>query len=188
MKQHCVSEKEKMLAGLPYYPSDPALTADRSRAKALCFEFTHIHPDAAEKRNALLRSLLNTKAAFSINEPFYCDYGYNIYLGENFYANHGCTILDGARVVFGDNCLLGPGVTITTAGHPFDSVTRASGEEFAHEIIIGNDVWLGANVTVCPGVRIGNNVVVGAGSVVVKDLPDNSVCVGVPAKAIRSLA
>ena len=121
-------------------------------------------------------------------EPlFFCDYGYNIHLGANFYANHHCTILDGARVTIGDNVLFGPSVTLSTAGHSLNAITRNTGLEFCKPITIGNNVWLGANVTVNPGISIGENVVIGAGSVVTKDIPANSVAVGTPCKVIKSL-
>ncbi len=180
-----MTEKEKMLAGLVFKPFEPELVAERQRAKRLCFQLNQTCPTEKRKRRAIVKQLIDGQGSAWVESPFNCDYGYNIKAGKGFYANHGCTILDCAPVVFGDNCLLAPGVVISTAGHPLDPVDRASGDEFAKAITIGHDVWLGANVTVCPGVTIGNNVVVGAGSVVVKDLPANSVCVGSPAKVIR---
>ncbi|OAN10950.1 galactoside O-acetyltransferase [Photobacterium jeanii] len=181
------TEKEKMLAGDIYQAFDEALVAERDKAKGLCFRLNQTCSTAREQRRAIVDELLGYVSDAWLESPFHCDYGYNIKVGEGFYANHGCTILDGAPVRFGDNCLLAPGVVIATAGHPLDPVTRAAGDEFAKPITVGNDVWFGANVTVCPGVTIGDNVVIGAGSVVTKDLPANTVCVGSPAKPIKPI-
>lgn len=187
MKPDTRSEKEKMIAGDFYRPGDPQLSADRKRAKALCFRLNQTCPTDAEQRLALTRELLPNATEAWVESPFNCDYGYNIATGKGFYANHGCTLLDCAPISIGDNCLLAPGVVIATATHPLDPVERASGQEFAKAITIGHNVWFGANVTVGPGVSIGDNVVIGAGSVVVRDLPANSVCVGSPARPIRFL-
>jgi len=182
------TEKQKMLAEEMYFPFDEELTRDRERAKALCFKLNQTCPTQRSVRAEVIRQLFSTSTDAWIESPFHCDYGYNISFGKGFYINHGCTLLDAAKISFGDNCLLAPNVVISTAGHPLDPIERASGFEFAKAITIGNDVWFGANVTVCPGVNIGNNVVIGAGSVVNKNLPDNTVCVGVPAKPIKDLA
>lgn len=181
------TEREKMIAGEPYQPWDEALVAERASAKKLCHRFNQLCPTLSEQRLAIINELLGYESNAHINSPFFCDYGYNIKVGQNFYANHGCTILDCAPVIIGDDVLLAPGVVISTATHPLDPIRRTSGEESAHAITIGNRVWLGANVTVCPGITIGDNVVVGAGSVVVKDLPANTVCVGSAAKPIRTI-
>ncbi|KLV03717.1 galactoside O-acetyltransferase [Photobacterium aquae] len=181
------TEKQKMITGQKYQAWDEELMQDRMRAKKLCFSLNQTCPTERPARQALINELLTQPCDAWVESPFNCDYGYNIKVGSGFYANHGCTILDCAPITIGNNCLLAPGVVIATAGHPLDPVERASGEEFAKAITIGNNVWLGANVTVCPGVTIGDNVVVGAGSVVTKDLPPNTVCVGVPAKAVRVL-
>ncbi|TBR38310.1 sugar O-acetyltransferase [Marinomonas agarivorans] len=182
-----LTEKQKMLVGELYCPYDPELIADRERAKTLCFTLNNTSPSQKKARIALIKELFSMPFDAWIESPFHCDYGYNVSYGKGFYVNHGCTLLDAAPIVFGDNCLLAPNVVISTAGHPLDPEQRASGLEFAQPITVGNDVWFGANVTVCPGVTIGNNVVVGAGSVVNKDLPDNSVCVGAPAKPIKAI-
>lgn len=128
-----------------------------------------------------------TKEKFFIEQPFVCDYGYNIEIGENFYSNHNLTILDGAKVQFGDNVFVAPNCGFYTAGHPLDYETRNKGLEYAKPIKVGNNVWIGGNVVVLPGVTIGNNVVIGAGSVVNKDIPSNSVAVGNPCKVIKKI-
>ncbi|WP_087016538.1 sugar O-acetyltransferase [Thaumasiovibrio subtropicus] len=182
-----MTEKEKMLAGEIYQAWDSELTSERHMAKRLCHQLNQTCPTKKDARLAIVNQLLGYDSDAHLESPFFCDYGYNIKLGKGFYANHGCTILDGAEVNIGDNCLLAPGVVISTAAHPLDSRTRREGDEFAQSITIGDDVWFGANVTVCPGVTIGNNVVIGAGSVVVKDLPANTVCVGSPAVPIKTI-
>ena len=116
-----------------------------------------------------------------------CDFGYNIEVGENFYANHGCVILDCAKVTFGDNVFIAPNCGFYTAGHPIDSKRRNAGLEYAHPITVGNNVWFGGGVQVMPGVTIGNNVVIGSGSVVTKDIPDNVVAAGNPCKVLRAI-
>lgn len=128
-----------------------------------------------------------TGKQFTINAPFWCDFGYNIEVGENFYANHGCVILDGAKVTFGDNVFVAPNCGFHTAGHPLDVEQRNQGLEYAYPITIGDNVWIGAGVTVLPGVTIGNNVVIGAGSVVNRDIPNGVVAAGNPCKIIRKI-
>jgi maltose O-acetyltransferase len=122
-----------------------------------------------------------------VESPFHVDYGIHLQVGSNFYANHGCTILDCNRIQLGKNCLLAPHVCISAATHPLDPTLRASGAEYTAPITIGDNVWIGANATICPGVTIGNNVVVGAGAVVTKDFPDNVVIGGVPAKILKTV-
>ena len=182
------TEKQKMLAEELYYPFDKELTAEREAAKALCFRLNQTCPTQTEVRADIVKQLFSGSASAWIESPFNCDYGYNISFGNGFYINHGCTLLDAAKISFGNNCLLAPNVVISTASHPLDVEQRAAGIEFAKAITVGNDVWFGANVTVCAGVTIGNNVVIGAGSVVTKDLPDNTVCVGSPAKPVKAIA
>ena len=131
--------------------------------------------------------LITTQGAFTITAPFWCDYGYNIRLGKNFYSNHNLVILDGAKVIFGDNVFVGPNCGFYTAGHPIDYERRNKGLEYAYPITVGSNVWFGGGVQVMPGVTIGDNVVIGAGSVVVKDIPSNCVAVGNPCKVIREI-
>ena len=128
-----------------------------------------------------------TGQRFCITAPFWCDYGCNIEIGENFYTNHNCVILDGAKVTFGDNVFVAPNCTFSTAGHPLDAEQRNQGLEYAYPITVGDNVWFGASVTVLPGVTIGSNVVIGAGSVVNRDIPDGVVAVGNPCRVLRKI-
>ncbi len=184
-----MTEKEKALAGLLYDANyDTQLIAEREKCKELCYDFNVTRPgQLVERREILSRLLGKTGKEFIIEPPFYCDYGYNIEIGENFYANVGCVILDGAKVTFGDNVFIAPGCGFYTAGHPFDVEQRNKGLEYAYPITIGNNVWIGAQVVVLPGVKIGDNSVIGAGSVVTHDIPAGVVAVGNPCRVIREI-
>ena len=184
-----MTEKDKMGRQMLYDANyDKELINDRIAAKELCFEYNSTRPSDGEKQKELLKRLLGkTRENFCITAPFWCDYGYNIEIGENFYANHNLVILDGAKVTFGNNVFIAPNCGFHTAGHPIDAERRNKGLEYAYPISVGNDVWIGAGVQVMPGVTIGSNVVIGGGSVVVKDIPDNSVAVGNPCKVIRPI-
>ncbi len=179
-------EKEKMLSGDYYQAWDTELTNGRNQAKALCHQYNQLPPDNNEEKQQLLEQLLGPTNNSHIEPSFYCDYGYNIKLGDNFYSNHHCTILDAAPVTIGNDVLFGPNTTLSTATHPLHYEQRKAGLEYAKPITIGNNVWLGANVTVLPGVTIGDNCVIGAGSVVTRDIPANSVAVGVPCRVIKT--
>lgn len=179
------SEKEKMLSGDYYSAVDEELVRERDYARNLTYEFNHTRPTEKEKRLEILKQLIAAKGSIHIEAPFYCDYGYNIEVGENFYANYGCTILDVNKVKIGDNVLLAPNVQIYTATHPIDPMERIAGKEYAEPIVIGNNVWVGGGTVICPGVRIGDNVTIGAGSVVTKDIPDNVVAAGNPCRVIK---
>lgn len=184
-----MTEKEKMLKGLLYDANyNRKLAAERLKAKDLCFKYNTTLPSDEESLRKIIGELkIKTKENFFLTPPFYCDYGYNISVGENFYANHNLIILDGNRVSFGDNVFIAPSCTFSTAGHPLDKERRNKGLEYAHPITVGDDVWFGANVTVLPGVKIGSNVVIGAGSLVNKDIPDGSLAFGNPCKVVRKI-
>ena len=161
---------------------------ERKKAKELCFQFNNTHPSDDEKQKEIMKQLLGkTDDNFCIIGPFWCDYGYNIEIGKNFFANHNLVILDCAKVTFGDNVFIAPNCGFYTAGHPIDYERRNKGLEYAYSIKVGNNVWIGGGVQVMPGVTIGNNVVIGGGSVVVKDIPSDSVAVGNPCKVIRKI-
>ena len=183
------SEKEKMLNGELYDANyDKSLIEERTKCKTLCFKYNNISPEKIIERKELIKEIVGkTNGDFLIEQPFMCDYGYNIELGKNFYSNHNLIILDCAKVTFGDNVFIAPNCGFYAAGHPLDYETRNKGLEYAKPIKVGNNVWLGGNVVVLGGVTIGNNVVIGAGSVVTKDIPDNSLAYGVPAKKIKDL-
>ena len=182
------SEKEKMLAGELYLSSDPALVAERLRARQLCQSLNVLPPQAsAHEKRALLQELFQADADVAITPPFFCDYGYNITFGRKVYLNCNCTILDVIQVTIGDHVLIGPSVQIYTALHPIDTEQRRSGLEFGKSVRIGADVWLGGGVIVCPGVNIGEAAVIGAGSVVVKDIPTGVFAAGNPCRVIRKL-
>ena len=179
-----MSEKSKMLNGEYYDAGDESLVRDRLIAKTACHRFNNLSPGVLESP---LSSLLDHSGSFHIEAPFYFDYGYNIKLGDHFYANHGCIILDVCLVTIGDNVLLGPGVHIYTAMHPLSPEERLSGKEFGKPVTIGSNVWIGGSAVICPGVTIGDNSVIGAGSVVTRDVQANVVVAGNPARVIRRL-
>ena len=183
-----MTEMEKARAGLEFIRGDARLRAIRERAESLCFRLNHTPPEEGEKRQALLRELIPNQGenAF-IKPPFHCDYGEFIILGNNFFANYGCKLVDGGTIRFGDDVLVGPGCTFVTVNHAIDPDRRLAGVMQCKPITVGNNVWFGAEVTVCPGVTIGDNCVIGAGSVVTKDIPANTVAAGNPCKVIRTL-
>ncbi len=181
--------QNKMLRGELYDANnDASLIAERKACKVILHEINSLSPLDDERRYELLRKILGShEGRFIIESPFHCDYGYNIELGENFYMNVNCVILDEAKVTFGKNVFIAPGCGFYTAGHPFDVAQRNAGLEYAKPISVGNNVWIGGNVVVLPGVTIGDNCVIGAGSVVAKDIPANSLAVGNPCKVIRKI-
>lgn len=180
-----MSEKEKMLNGEYYDPGDPTLKHLRENAEKLMDEYNR--PEAKNEAQ-ILEMLMGYRAeGISIRKPFYCDYGINIKVGRNFYANYNCVLLDVGPINIGDDVFLGPGVSLITVNHPLDPKERRAGKEYARAINIGDNVWLGADVTVNPGVTIGENAVIGSGSVVVKDIPANMVAAGNPCRPIKSV-
>lgn len=181
-----MSEKEKMLAGHPYNAWDDVLLKDRMNAKAVCHQFNLADPTQQNERMALLKGLLLIKDQAHMEPNFFCDYGYNIEIGENFYSNHNLTIVDVCKVTIGNNVMFGPHVMISTGTHPIDPIERQQ-TEYGMPITIGHNVWVGGNVSILPGVTIGDNCVIGAGSVVTRDIPENSVAVGNPCRVMRSV-
>jgi maltose O-acetyltransferase len=182
-----LTEKQKMLQGLAYFPSDKVLQVERAKAKKLCQQFNQHDIDDRKGARKLLQQLFGYKVSAWIEPSFYCDYGYNIQLGKNFYANHGLVILDAAPVCFGDNVMCAPGVLISSATHPLDAEVRRRGIEIARPIIIGNNVWIGMGAKILDGVTVGDNAVIAAGALVNKDVAANTLVGGVPAKLIRDL-
>ena len=184
-----MTEKEKMQRQMLYDANnDESLLAERTAAKDICHQFNQLLPSDKEGQREIMSRLLGkTEGDFVIIAPFWCDYGYNIEIGENFFANHNTVILDEAKVHFGNNVFIAPDCGFHTAGHPIDFKRRNQGMEYAYPITVGDNVWIGAGVHVMPGVTIGSNVVIGGGSVVVKDIPDNSVAVGNPCRVIRAI-
>jgi len=180
--------KELMLRGEFYIPWSEELTKERELAKDLTFELNHTAPSQREKRKGIVEQLIpNIGEGHWIESPFNCDYGYNIEAGSNFYANTNCTILDCAKVSIGNDVLFGPNVSLYTPNHAFDASERKAGWEQSLPIAIGDNVWLGGSVTVVGGVTIGKNSIIGAGSVVTKDIPENVLAAGVPCRVIREI-
>jgi maltose O-acetyltransferase len=183
-----MTEKEKMLAGELYTASDEELRRDFLNARRITRLFNATIEDETEQREELLKQLFGKVGEnIYIEPPFRCDYGCNISVGDNFYANFDCIILDVNRVKIGNNVWFGPRVCVYTAAHPIDAKTRNSMLEFGKAITICNDVWIGGNVVINPGITIGNNVVIGSGSVITKDIPDNVVAAGNPCKVLRRI-
>ncbi|WP_305121315.1 sugar O-acetyltransferase [Microbulbifer elongatus] len=183
-----MTEKQRMLAGEMYDPADPELAELRLAARLLFEQLNTVSQQDRVRRDGLIRQLFgSTGEQIQIESPFHCDYGENIHVGENFFANFGCVILDVAEVRFGDNCMLAPQVGIYTATHPLDPAERNSGREYARPITVGDNCWIGGMAVINPGVTLGNNVVVASGAVVTKSFGDNVVVAGNPAKVIRTI-
>ena len=184
-----MTEKQKMLAGERYQAFDPELSAERLACRQLLRRFNEALPDQFRERAAALSSLFGAchKTAY-VEPPFRCDYGYNIFVGRRFYANFDCVFLDVNPIRICDEVMLGPGVHIYTACHPLDPAERSTLAEYGQPVAIGNRVWIGGGAIILPGVTIGDEAVIGAGSVVTKDVPPRAVVGGNPARLIRSLA
>lgn len=184
-----MTEKQKAQSGQLYNPNyDKEIGLEIMRCKDLCHQYNQLLPSQLQEKEKLMRSILGkAKESFCILSPFWCDYGYNIEIGENFFANHNCVILDGAKVTFGSNVFVGPNCCFATAGHPIDAEQRNEGLEYAKPINIGNNVWIGADATVLAGVTIGDNTIIAAGSLVNKAIPSGVVAVGNPCKVLRTI-
>lgn len=184
-----MNEKEKMLNGLLYDANyDKSLIEERISCKTLCHKYNMLSPELTGDRQNLIKKILGkTKENYLVEPPIHFDYGYNIEIGENFYSNHNLIILDPAKVTFGDNVFIGPNCAFYTPEHPLDAETRNKGLEYAYPIKVGSNVWFGGNVVVLGGVTIGDNTVIGAGSVVTKDIPSNVVAAGNPCKVIKQI-
>ena len=184
-----MTEKEKRDNGQIYNPNhDKELRREMINAQDLCFDYNNIRPSNLEERATQIQKIVGKIGKdFLIEQPFMCDYGYNIEIGDNFYANHNLLILDANKVKFGDNVFIGPNCGFYTSSHPLDYTIRNKGLEYANPIIVGDNVWFGGNVVVLPGVKIGDNTVIGAGSVVTKDIPSGVVAVGNPCRVIKNI-
>lgn len=178
-----IDRRDKEMA----YISDESVIQQQIPARILTQKLNTVDRSDFDAIKALVKELLGKSDNAFINPPFYCDYGFNIEVGKNFFANYNCTILDVGKVRIGDNCQLASNVAIYTAGHPLHPDSRNSAYEYGIDVTIGDNCWIGGNVVICPGVHIGDNVVIGAGSVVTKDIPDWSVAAGNPCRVIRKI-
>ncbi|MBQ9901837.1 MAG: sugar O-acetyltransferase [Clostridia bacterium] len=183
------NEKKKMLSGRLYHcREDKELEKDVKKCRMLVRRFNSTTEEEKDERRRILRELLGECGErCTFEPPIHFDYGCNTYIGENFYANFDCVILDVGRVKIGDNARFGPKVSLFTAGHPIDPDVRAEGMGYGYPITVGNNVWIGGNTVINPGVTIGDNTVIGSGSVVTKDIPSNVVAAGNPCRVIREI-
>ena len=181
-----MTNRERRDRELPYI-SDEEVIEEQKRARRLTQELNTVDRTDFETIGRIVKELLGKSDGAFINPPFYCDYGSHIEVWKNFFANYNCTILDVAKVVIGDNCQFAPNVAVYTAGHPLHPDTRNTLYEYGIEVTIGDNVWIGGNTVVCPGVHIGSNTVIGAGSVVTRDIPDWAVAAGNPCRVIRKI-
>ncbi|MBD5155129.1 MAG: sugar O-acetyltransferase [Oscillibacter sp.] len=181
-----MTNRERRDLQLPYI-ADREVGEEMKRARRLTQELNTADRSDYENLARIIKELLGKSEGAFINPPFYCDYGTHIEVGKNFFANYNCTILDVAKVVIGDNCQMAPNVAIYTAGHPVHPAIRNTAYEYGIEVTIGDNVWIGGNTVICPGVHIGSNTVIGAGSVVTKDVPDWVVAAGNPCRVIRKI-
>lgn len=183
-----MTEREKMLAGEPYNPGDPELVRLRLAMRQICLAYNNLPPEDEAGHDRLRVRMLGGHKQFAFMEPpVWFDYGVNITVGEHFYANFGLTVLDSAPVTIGDNVQIGPNVGIYTATHPLDPAARASGLEFGKPVRIGSNVWIGGHAVINPGVTIGDNTVIGSGSVVTKEIPAGVLAAGNPCRVIRRI-
>jgi maltose O-acetyltransferase len=182
------TETESMLAGKFYDPSDPALTADRERARDLTRRYNATSGSEDARRERFLRALFDAVGEDpTVQPPLHCDYGYNVTVGDGFFANYGCVFLDTNPITFGDRCLLGPGVHVYAPIHPLDPEERATGRERGEPVTVGDDVWIGGRAVLNPGVTVGDGAVIASGAVVTEDVPAHTVVGGNPADVIRTV-
>lgn len=184
-----MTEKEKAAAGYLYNANyDDEILADISRCADLCFEYNNIRPSDTEAKNKKLAEIIGSLGKHAIvTQPFHCDYGYNVTMGDYFYSNYNLVMNDGAKITFGDYVFIAPNCCFTTAEHAIDAEQRNEGLEVAKPITVGNNVWIGAGCVILAGVTIGDNTVIGAGSVVTKSIPPNVVAFGTPCRAVRKI-
>ena len=181
-----MNQIERRDAGLANI-SDDSVFEEQKKCRQILQKLNFIDHSDFAGISEIVKELFGKSEGAFVNPPFYCDYGSHIEVGKNFFANYNCTLLDVAKIKIGDNCQMAPNVAIYTAGHPIHPVSRNSAYEYGKEVTIGDNVWLGGNTVVCPSVHIGNNVVIGAGSVVTRDIPDWSIAAGNPCKVIRKI-
>lgn len=183
-----MTEKDKSHAGMLYQPGDPELVADRDVTVKKLFDYNNLHPLDREARQTALRGLLGKMGdSCVVEQPLFCTYGYNTTMGDHVFLNVNCKLMDSGKITIGDNVFIAPDVCIITEEHAMDVTQRLAGLEYAHPVTIGDNVWICTGVIVLPGVTIGANSVIGAGSIVTKDIPPNSLAVGNPCKVIRTL-
>lgn len=181
------TEREKMTGGEPFYTNDPQLMEDKKNARILCSEF-NASPEDEPLRRAMLKKLFGSCGdTIAVKPPFHCDYGYNIFLGDDFFMNFDCVFLDAAPIRIGKHCMIGPKTCIYAIGHPLEAEGRREKIGIPEPVTIGDDVWIGGGVTILPGVSIGDNTVIAAASVVTKSFPANVVIAGNPARIIKQL-
>ena len=181
-----MTNKERRDAGMAYI-SDESVFEEQKECRKILQKLNFMDRSDFDGIGVVVAELFGKSDNAFVNPPFYCDYGKHIEVGKNFFANYNCTLIDVAKIRIGDNCMMAPNVSVYTAGHPVHPVSRNSAYEYGKEVTIGDNVWLGGNTVVCPGVHIGSNVVIGAGSVVTKDIPDWCVAAGNPCKVIRKI-
>ncbi len=181
-----MTNSERRDRGLAYV-GDSQVFAEMGECKKKLKRLNDLDPWEYEKINALIKEVIPDSREIGVILPFYCEYGTHIRTGRNFFANYNCVMIDVARIEIGDNCMLGPNVSIYTAGHPIHPETRNSGFEYGRAVTVGDNVWIGGSTTILPGVHIGNNVVIGAGSVVTRDIPDMVVAAGNPCRVLRAV-
>jgi maltose O-acetyltransferase len=182
------TEKEKMIAGEMYDPMDKQLVEERIQTRLLLKKLNENPEDNPDQKSRIQQQLLpNASSDLWLQTPFYCDYGYNISIGDRVFFNFNCIVLDVAPVIIGSRTMFGPNVQLYTATHPINHIERSSGLEYAKPIVIGEDVWIGGSAVICPGVTIGDRSIIGAGSVVTKDIPADSIAAGNPCRVIRKI-